>query len=78
MPKKSKLFILAENWHTEYLENADSYSIISFLNFLPKIYFWANLDRKSQKLFVLPENLHMVYLEDADPCCDISFLNFQS
>ena len=24
--KKSKLFVLPENWHTEYLEDADSYS----------------------------------------------------
>ena len=32
-PKKSKLFILSENWHTWYLEDADTYSDISFLNF---------------------------------------------
>ena len=31
--KKLKLFILPENWHTEYLDDADSYSDISFLNF---------------------------------------------
>ena len=33
--KKSKLFVLPENWHTEYLEDADSYCDISFLNFEP-------------------------------------------
>ena len=27
--------ILAENWHTEYLEDTDSYSNISLLNFQP-------------------------------------------
>ena len=31
--KKSKLSILPENWHTWCLEDADSYSDISFLNF---------------------------------------------
>ena len=31
--KKSKMFVLPENWHTEYLEDADSYSEIGFLNF---------------------------------------------
>ena len=32
-PKKSNLFILPENWHTWYLEDADSYFNICFLNF---------------------------------------------
>ena len=32
-PKKSKLSALSENWYTWYLEDADSYSNISFLNF---------------------------------------------
>ena len=32
-PKKSNLFILPENWRTLYLEDADSFSEISFLNF---------------------------------------------
>ena len=45
-PKKSKLSVLPENWHIWYLEYADSYSDIVFLNL--KIYFWANLGRKSQ------------------------------
>ena len=30
---KSKLSILSENWHKEYLEDADYYSDISFLKF---------------------------------------------
>ena len=74
--KRSNLSILTGNWHTEYLKDADSYSVISFSNFLPEIYFWANLGRK--KLFVLPENRHMPCFEDADSYCNISFLNFQS
>ena len=53
-PKKSMLSVLPENWHTESLEDADSYSLISFLNFLPEVYFRANLGRKSQScLFCL-------------------------
>ena len=31
-PKNSKLFILTKNWHTWYIEDADSYSDNSFLN----------------------------------------------
>ena len=30
---KSKLSILSENWHKEYLEDVDYYSDISFLKF---------------------------------------------
>ena len=41
-PKKSKLSILPENWHTWYLEDADSYFNICLLNFKPKTNFWAN------------------------------------
>ena len=33
--KNSKLFILTENWHTWYIEDADSYSDNSFLNCQP-------------------------------------------
>ena len=53
-PKRPKLSVLLENWHTESLEDAESYSLISFLNFLPEVYFGANLGRKSQScLFCL-------------------------
>ena len=53
-PKKSKLSVLPENWHKWYLEDVNSNSIISFLNFLPEIYFWANLGWKIQScLFCL-------------------------
>ena len=46
--KNSKLFILTENWHTWYIEDADSYSDNSFLNCLPLFHFCANLGWKSQ------------------------------
>ena len=46
--KISNLFILTENWHIWYIEDADSYSHNSFLNCQSQIYFWANLDWKSQ------------------------------
>ena len=48
VPKKSKLFVLPENWHTWYPKDDDSYSNISFLNLQPKIHFWANLVQKSK------------------------------
>ena len=58
-----KLSFLLENWHKCYLKDADSYSNISFLNFQPKIYFWANMGQKKSKLSVLPENWHtFIYL----------------
>ena len=63
-PKKSKLSILSEKWHLRYVEDADSYSNISFLNFQTLTHFWANW--------------HTEYLEDTDFYSDISFLNFQS
>ena len=33
VPKKSKLSVLSESWYTWYLEDANSYSKICFLNF---------------------------------------------
>ena len=42
------LFVLPENWHTWYLENADSYFNVLFLNFKSKTSYWANLGKKSQ------------------------------
>ena len=45
-PKKS--IVLPKGWHTWYLEYADSYFNICFLNFKLKIHFWANLGQKSQ------------------------------
>ena len=56
---KSKLTVLTENWHTWYLEDAGSYSNISFMNFRLLIPFWANLDQKSQNcLFCLKAGIH--------------------
>ena len=75
--KSQSCTFFLKNWHTCYLEDADSYAIIIFLNFQPEIHFYANLDQKKSKLSVLPENWHTWYLEDADSYSDISFLNFQ-
>ena len=36
-PKKSNLYILPGNWHTEFLEDVDSFSDISFLKFQTQI-----------------------------------------
>ena len=43
--KKSKLSAFPENLRTQYLEDADSYSDISFLNFQPYFHFWVNLSQ---------------------------------
>ena len=41
-PKKSKLSSLAENWHTECLDDVDFCSDITFLSFQPWMIFWTN------------------------------------
>ena len=46
--KKSKFSVLPESWHLWYLEDADSYFNICFLNFKPKTNFLWNLGQKSQ------------------------------
>ena len=76
-PKNSKLPRLTENRHTDYLDDVDSYSNITFLSFQPKILFWTNLGRKIQKLFILTENRHRWYIENADSYSDNRFLNCQ-
>ena len=48
-PKMSNLSVLSKNWHTCYLEDADSYSDISFLNFQPKTCIWVNLGQENQR-----------------------------
>ena len=71
--KKVKVVYVGWKLAQEYREDADFYSVIRFLNFLPEIYFWANMDWKSLKLFVLPENWHIEYLEDANLIATIVF-----
>ena len=45
--RNSKLPVLPNNLHTEYLEDCISYSDISFLNFQP-LNFWTNLGQNIQ------------------------------
>ena len=47
-PKKARLFVLSKSWHTWYLEDADFYFNIYFLNFKLKLHFWLNLGQKGQ------------------------------
>ena len=63
-PKKSKLSVLTENWHTWYLGSADSESGVGFLKFRHlKIHFWANLGRKNQScLFFLKIGTHGILM----------------
>ena len=62
----SKLSVSAENCHTWYLEDADSYSDISFLNIESEIYFFFKFEPNKSILSVLPGNWDTWYLEDAD------------
>ena len=74
--KKLKLSVLPENWHTCFLEGADSYSDISCLNFKTQIYFWASVGQKSQScLFCLKTDVHDP--EDTDSYAEINFVNFK-
>ena len=74
--KKSKLSLFLENWHTSHLDDGDSYSNISFLNFQPLIHFWANLGKKSQSCPVWLK-IGTQCLDDVDSYSDIAFFNFQ-
>ena len=47
-PKMTKLLVLSKSWHIWYLEDADSYFNICFLNFDLKLHFWPHLGQKSQ------------------------------
>ena len=44
----SKLLVLSKSWHKWYLEDADSYFNICFINFEIKLHSWPNLDQKGQ------------------------------
>ena len=72
-----QLSVLTEKWHTEHLEDTDSYFVISFLNFLPEIYFWANLGWKSQScLFCLKVPIRSIS-RMLIPILVLVFLNFK-
>ena len=69
--KRLKLPVLPGNWHSEYLENADSYSNVTFLNFQLSCHFWANLRSKSQ-------NCLFSVLDHNNSYSDNSFLQIQT
>ena len=61
-----------------FLENVDSYSDISFLNFRPLIRFWVNLGRNNQSCpFYLKIGTHSI-LEELIPYQELDFWNFDS
>ena len=74
-PKKSKLFSLAENWHTRCLDDANSYYFSQFPILNP---FLDKFGPENSKLFILIKNWHTWYFEDADSDSDNSFLNRQT
>ena len=55
-PKKSNLFVLSENWCTQYLKDADSESGLRILKFRSQNPFLGKFWSKKSKLFVFPEN----------------------
>ena len=56
--KNSKLFVLTKNWHTWYIEDADSTFQQYFFELLNLNPFLGKLGLKKSKLFVWPENWH--------------------
>ena len=52
-PKKLKLSLLLENWHSWYLGRADSYSGVKFSKFRPQNPFLSKLEPKKHSLFIL-------------------------
>ena len=55
-PKKSKLSVLPENWHSWYVGGDDSNSGLRFLKFRPQISFLGKFWSKKLKLSIFPEN----------------------
>ena len=63
----SMLSVLSVNWHTWYLEGANSYSNISLLNEFQNLNpFLDKFRPKKSKLSIFAKNWHGKYLEDAD------------
>ena len=54
-PQNSKLSILTENWHIQYLGGAISESWFKSLKFRSQNLFWANFSRKSQSCLFCPK-----------------------
>ena len=69
----SMLSVLSVNWHTWYLEGANSYSNISLLNEFQNLNPFLDKFRPiKSKLFIFAENWLAKYLEDADTYFGIS------
>ena len=76
-PKNSMLFVLSENWSTQYLKDADSEFGLRILKFRSQNLFLGKFWSKKSQLLVFPENWHAWHLDEADSYYNISFLNFQ-
>ena len=73
--KKSKLFILTENWPKWHLGSADSKSGLKILKFWPRNSFLGKFGLKKS---LFPENWHTWNLDNGDFSSNISFLNFET
>ena len=81
--RKSKLFVLAENWHIEYLEDANFYSDISFSQFSTLNPFLGKFKPKKVKIitfiitfmiFFPPQSLTLLRFEAPCTVCCIYVL----
>ena len=81
-PKNSKLFILTKNWHTCYIEDADSYPTIVFWIVNPQSIFGQIWAKKVKAVYFAwkfaHRHKHTQYLEGVDSYFNISFLKFQT
>ena len=75
--KNSKVFVLSENWCSQYLKDAVSKSGLGILKCRSQNPFLGKFWSKKSKLFVFPENWHAWHLDNADSYSNISFLNCQ-
>ena len=75
-PKKSKLSVWTENWHTWYLGSADSEFGLWSLKLQPQNSFLGKFGSKKSSLSVFPQNWHEWHLDNADIYSNISFLSF--
>ena len=74
-PKKSKLSVLTEKWHTWYLGKCRFQ--IRTLKFQPQNFLGGKFRSKKSKVSVFPENWHAWHLDHVDFYSNISFVNFQ-
>ena len=77
-PKKTKLSVLPENWHTWYLGGVDSESGLRYSKYQHQNPFFGKFGLKRSKLPVLPENKYTWYLGVVDSESRLRFSKFRT